>query len=76
MFYMEEKKCFKVGDEITFDEANQLKNDYFEKASNMAFGSNRNYGIEGGHKNYERMKREFKKKCKFKIVTLPILEEK
>ena len=61
---MMEKK-FKVGDEITFNEANQLKNYYFAEAARKYLGQ------DGDYLEYERLKREFKKKTKFKIIALP-----
>lgn len=64
------KKQFKVGDEITFNEANQLKNWYFAEAADKALGTLREYSPKG-YLEYERLKRDFKKKTKFKIITLP-----
>ena len=63
------KKQFKVGDEITFNEANQLKNWYFADAADKALG-NKEYEPKN-YIEYERLKREFKKKTKFKIIVLP-----
>lgn len=64
------KKQFKVGDEITFNEANQLKNWYFADAADKALGVVREYEPKR-YLEYERLKREFKKKTKFKIIALP-----
>ena len=57
-------KKFEIGDEITFDEVNKLKTYYFNKFAEEAFGSDSDY------RRYEKLKRNFKKKTKFKIIAI------
>jgi hypothetical protein len=60
---------FKIGDEITFNEANNLKNQYFDKYSKETYKAIEK--PDDWYKRYEKLKKEFKENCKFKIIGLP-----
>lgn len=71
----EKKPLFKVGDVITFDDANKLKQQYFDRASIEAGRDiSKDYSEaydDFDHTKHERLKRKYKKEIKFKIVELP-----